>query len=421
MRILILHMRYHPDLTGTGPLVTQLARDLAAEGDEVLVITSAPHYGQESAAARYSGWLVHRATEDGVQVWRTLLYLRHSGSVLGRGLDYLIYTVLSTVVALGAGSRDAVLCIAPPITVGFTGWLVRLLRGARLVFNAQDIWPDGLAAMGRVRSPFLLGLLRTLERFTYHVSDAVVVVSEGMRQNLLRKNVPPEKVTVIPNWVDTAEIRPVDLPNDFRQEYGLGDSFVALFAGNLGFAAGIEQIVECAAILERTAPEICFLIVGEGSARDSLRKMVDDFGLKNVRFLTTQPKERVAELYGAADVSLVTLRQGMGSLSVPSKAYAIMASGRPLLAAVPKDSAIRQLVADAGCGVCVRPEDPQALADALLQLAGDPERRSLMGRRGRQYAEANTSRRAATQAYRALLSRLTTSRVSAEASGGQER
>jgi len=401
-RLLILHMRYRPDATGTGPLVTELAEDLSARGMRVTVICSVPHYGMARVPAEYRGRLFSHSMEAGVRVIRTWSSAPHTGNVLVRLIDYVLYHLLSTVAALRAGKQDLVLCVAPPITVAITGWLVARLYKAALVFNAQDIWPDGLVAMRKGAARLFLPLLRRLERWVYAVSYKVTVVSPGMARNLAAKGVPADKVLVIPNWVDTAAIRPGARLNRFRQSLGLGDEFIALFAGNLGYAAGLETVILAAERL-RSAGDIVFVIVGEGSAKAALVRQAAEIELGNIHFLTTQPSGAFPEVLATADVSLVTLRRGMGGLSVPSKAYAIMASGRPILASVPEDSEIRTLVEAGDCGWTVPPEDPQALAEAILRLQALPDELDRRGRNARVCAEAHHSRHGRTEAYYHLL------------------
>jgi colanic acid biosynthesis glycosyl transferase WcaI len=414
MRILILHMRYWPDATGTAPLVTELAKDLAAKGEDVTVVTSVPHYQRSSVPAEYRGKLVHRSFEEGVRVLRTWAYVPPAGSVVGRGIDYVAFTLLSTIVAASAGPQDVILCVAPPITVGISGWLVGLLRRAPMVYNAQDIWPDGLVSMGRLKNRRIIAAFHALERFIYRSAVRVTVVSDGMKRNLLEKGVPEEDVRVISNWVDLTAIRPIEKINPFRVELGLEGKFVVLFAGNLGYAAALETVIEAANILKHH-PEIVFLIVGEGSAKADLVARCAALALENVRFVTTQPKERIAEVYGSADLSLVTLRSDMGSLSVPSKAYTIMASQRAMLAAVPEDSAIAKIVSEVDCGRWIRPEDPQALADAVLASRQESDTLPLAGKNGRRYVERNFERSMLTEQYHRLLRELVAAKVEADA------
>jgi putative colanic acid biosynthesis glycosyltransferase WcaI len=135
MRIMILHMRFHPDLTGTGPLVTDLAADLVEQGNEVTVITSMPHYGRREIPAEYRGRLLHRSDFNGIDLWRTYVYVPPNPSGFQRGINYLSYTFMSIVAGLMAKKPDVILCVNPPITVGFSGWLLGLARRAPMVFN----------------------------------------------------------------------------------------------------------------------------------------------------------------------------------------------------------------------------------------------------------------------------------------------
>jgi colanic acid biosynthesis glycosyl transferase WcaI len=402
MRVLILHMRYRPDATGTGPLVTELAEDLSAAGEDVTVVTSVPHYGRGEIPSEYRGTLVHKSSESGVKVYRTLSPVPHVGSAFGRGIDYATYTALAGFSAVALGDIDVVLCVAPPITVGFSGWLAGVRHRCPVVFNAQDIWPDGLIKMGRIRNRGLVTLFRWTEKFVYRISTRITVVSQGMRGNLLAKGVEPGRVEVIPNWVDTDRIRPIAPSGLFRERHGLADRFVVLFAGNIGFASALDSVLDAASLL-KDDPRIVFLIVGEGSAKRALLRKAEERELNNVRFLTTQPAEDFPDVLASCDVTLVPLRKEMGSLSVPSKTLAFMAGGRPVLASVPEDSDVRRMLAEAECGNSIAPEDPHALAEAVRSLAGQRELLKLFGQNARSYVVENYSRSILTGQYHALL------------------
>lgn len=402
MKVLILHMRFHPDLTGTGPLVTDLATDLVAMGNQVTVVTSMPHYGNKDVAEEYKGKLIHRSNFNGVDLWRTFVYVPPNPSGFQRSINYLSFTFMSVVGGLMAEKPDVILCINPPITVGFSGWLVSLARQVPMVFNVQDVWPDCLVLIDQLRNPLLIRTFQHLEKFIYHRSARVTVLSEGMKENLLRKGVPDEKIAVIPNWANIEAIRPVEKQNSFRKANGLNGDFVVMFAGNLGFIAMLDNVVETARLLQHD-PNIQFLIVGEGNAKPGLIHRAKELGLNNVRFLPTQPKEVLPEMLGAADLSLVTLNKQLGQLNVPSKTYSIMASGRPVLASVPMDSEIASLIKHAECGLGVPPEDPASMAAAIQKLSEQPEQLRQFGANGRRYVEQHLSRKRLTAKYNDLL------------------
>src|SRR5262245_44158271 len=402
MRIMILHMRFHPDLTGTGPLVSDLASDLVKLGNEVTVISSMPHYGRQEIPPEYRGKLLHRSEFKGADLWRTFVYIPKNTSGVQRAFNYLSYTIMSIVAGLMAKKPDFILCINPPITVGFSGWLLSLVRRVPLVFNVQDVWPDCLVIIDQLRSPLLIRIFKHLEKFIYRVSSRVTVLSEGMKENLMRKGVPAEKVVVIPNWSDVETIRPMNRDNGFRAALGLNGEFVVMFAGNLGFIAMLDKVLDAAKLLEDD-PHIQFLIVGEGNAKAGLVSRASELRLNNVRFIPTQPKEVLPEMLGAADISLVTLNRSLGQLNVPSKTYSIMASARPVLASVPENSEIARLVKVADCGQRVPPEDPQSLAQAIRRLSGQQEKLHIYGVNGRRYVEEFLTRRRLTTQYHSLL------------------
>jgi colanic acid biosynthesis glycosyl transferase WcaI len=402
MRIMILHMRFHPDLTGTGPLVSDLASDLVELGNEVTVISSMPHYGRHEIPPEYRGKLLHRSEYKGVDLWRTFVYVPKSPSGFQRAINYLSYTIMSIVAGLLTRKPDVILCVNPPITVGFSGWLLSLARRAPLIFNVQDVWPDCLVIIDQLRSRLLIRIFKHLEKFIYRVSSRVTVLSEGMRENLMQKGVPAEKAVVIPNWSDVETIRPMERENSFRAAHGLNGEFIVMFAGNLGFIAMLDKVLEAAKLLEDD-PHIQFLIVGEGNAKAGLVNRAGELGLQNLRFLPTQPKEVLPEMLGAADLSLVTLNRRLGQLNVPSKTYSIMASARPVLASVPENSEIARLIEVAGCGEGVPPEDPQALAQVIRRLSCQQEKLLIYGANGRRYVEEYLTRRRLTAQYHNLL------------------
>ena len=267
----------------------------------------------------------------------------------------------------------------------------------------QDIYPDVAVLMGMVRNPRLIALFRRLELFVYRKAARITVISDGAKRNLLAKGVPDSKIEVIPNWVDIMHLRPVTADNEFRRGLGLQGQRTVMFAGNIGLIAGLETVLEAAAAL-RCRSDIRFLIVGEGNAKAALLARAQKMDLPNVTFLPTQPREMLSEVLGAADLHLVTLKRQMSTTSVPSKSYGIMASGRPMVAAVDPGSEVCRLVAEANAGVCVPPERPQQLAQAIEALCDAPERRRVLGENARSYVVRYYAKEMLTERYAFTLS-----------------
>ena len=179
--------------------------------------------------------------------------------------------------------------------------------------------------------------------------------------------------------------------NRFRHELGLEGRFVVLFAGVMGYAQDMETIVEAAARL-REESRVVFLLVGDGSERAGVERRVRELDLENVRLLPFVSREDYPALVAACDVGLVTLKKTMKTPVVPSKLPTYMASARPVIVSVNPESDAGALVRAADCGLLVPPGDPDAMAAALRQLAGDPARAAALGASGREYAVAHLSR-----------------------------
>lgn len=435
MKILIVNIYFHPDPTGTGLVLTELARDLVGYGHDVTVVTSVPHYGiagdgrWQPANGRKGLSLWREEALDGMRVIRTAVYVPQRKTFWSRSLNYATFSLLAILAGLRCGHQDIILCTSPPLSLGISAWLLSRLKRAPFVFNVQDIYPDAAILMGMLRSPLLIALFRRLERFIYRQAALVTVISEGAKQNLARKGVPGEKIAVIPNWVDVEYVRPVPFENEFRRSLAfahgswwmaeganedesllIGSSAVnnqpstkiVMFAGNIGLIAGLETVLAAAAELRRR-PDIQFVIVGEGNAKAALVERAERMGLSNVTFLPTQPREILPQMLGAADLHLVTLKLRMSTTSVPSKSYGIMASGRAMVAAVDPGSEVWRLVQAADAGVCIQPEEPLELARAVEALCDDPEQRRRLGENARAYVVRQNAKRELTALYSQVL------------------
>ena len=397
-------MRFHPDATGTAPLVTQISEDLVRNGDQVEVIASLPHYGRADVHPDFRAHrgLFHVSYHKGVRVWRTPVYVPPRPTFFYRALNYLSYTFFSIIAGLRAGRADVILAVNPPITTTFSAWIAALLHRAPLVVGIQDVWPDCVILVGQLNGRLMIRLSFWMERIQYKIAHRIIVLSQAMKENLEKKGVPGEKIVIIPNWADLDFIKPLPRNNRFCENQGLEDRFVVLFAGNHGFNAALESVISTAVLL-RSHANIVFLFVGEGNVKHSLISEVESLQLKNVRFLSTQPEDMLPEMLASADIGLVTLRRTLGALNVPSKVYSLMAAGRPILAAVPENSEIKTLLRDANCGIWVQPENPRALADALLNIVNRSTQIDALGQNGRTYLENNIARYTQTNAYRRIL------------------
>jgi colanic acid biosynthesis glycosyl transferase WcaI len=400
LRIAILCPHFAPDTAPTGAVMTRIVTELAALGHEVHVVTALPWYRDHAVEAGWEGRWVRRETTAWGSITRVNPFPgTDKRNLVRRAAGFIGFSALAGLTALRGGRVDAVIAMSPPLTLGLTGWAVHLVRRGPLVFNIQDVFPDAAVETGAITNARIIALARWLERISYHRSAAVTVLSDDLCDNVVGKIRPAKRgdVRVIPNFVDTDMIRPMDRMTRLRSELGIGSETVVLYAGNVGFSQSLEMVVEVAGHL----PHLTFLINGDGAASAALHERAA--GLGNVRFSGYQPIERLSEVLATGDIHLVPLKAGLGRVSVPSKTYSILAAGRPILAAIDPGTEVPRIVAASGGGLCVPPDDLAAFQLALDGMAGDVQRCQEMGNAGRRWVERAASPRAVAQAYADLI------------------
>lgn len=406
MRILLLSTYFQPESASNGILMTLLSEELIRQGHQVTVITGMPHYDDNYVLPPYRRRLWAREKMGEIRVNRVYLYVpAKKTKVLGRLLNYLSFNVTSLAAGLLVGRHDLLLVPSPPLTNGITGWLLSRFHGIPFIYNVQDIYPDVAVRLGILKNPRLIRLFERMELQVYNKATAISVISDGFARNLQRKGVPDGKLNVIPNFIDATFVKPLPRCNPFSEEHALSKRFVVLFAGNIGLSQGMDAVIDAAALLQHV-PEILFLIVGNGASRAGLMERAEQMGLSNILFLPFQPYERIPEMYATADVCLIPLRRGLTEDSVPSKLFSIMGAGRPVIAALDRESDTYRVIDRAACGLCTSPEEPQELANAVMCLFNDPDRAARMGAYGRAYVEEHYTCVSVARKYSALFSTL---------------
>jgi colanic acid biosynthesis glycosyl transferase WcaI len=401
MRILMIVPYYAPDLGPSAPLFTMLSVELLRRGHQVTVIAAVPHYPSGRVPDAYRGARIRRSLERGVEVVRVPLPSMNRSNLAQRLLQYMCYQFGATWAGLHL-QYDVVLAANPALWVWLPFASLAVARRKPAIFTVHDVYPDVGVTLGVFRHKPVIATVARLERFCLNHALAVRILSESFRPGLRALGVPDSKLVLIYDWVDTDLIRPLPRDNAFAREQGMTGSFVVLYAGNIGFSQGLEHVLTAAQLLAEHR-DLQFVIVGDGASREHLGLRAQQMGLTNVRFLPFQPRPRLPEVLATADVSLVTLQHGIGSGSLPSKTFSIFASGRPLLASVDEGSEAWDMVERAGAGLCVPPENPSRLAEAILALKQDPERRERLGRNGRLWAERHHSPQAAAERFEKLM------------------
>ncbi len=436
MRILILNQHFYPEVASSGQIMAELGADLVRKGHQVTALTGRPSYrrsdeqedvfvtsirpGKNEWRAKTGfflgviGTIVPKRILEldsifDVDIIRTYTYSRDVREdrwrFVQRMVQYLTFFFSSFVTALLLPRHDVVIYLStPPLLNGVTAFALKLLKGTVGIYNIQDLYPDVAIKLGAVRNRLVIMVCNLLEKFLYSQAAVMVPVGESIARMLIIKGVSTEKINVIPNWMDTDLIRPMGKDTPFSRQYGLVDKFIVMYSGNMGLSQGLETVLKCAELTRDV--DIHYLLVGGGASRDSLESMAKDLSLSNVSFLPYQPKERLPESLSAADIHLVPLKEGLSNFSVPSKVHGIMASGRPIIASVDEDSEIAFMFEKAECGVVIKPEDPNALAEAILALYHDRGKLENLGRNGRAYLEKTNTRSICTRKYEEIIERV---------------
>ncbi len=331
MKFLILTQYFPPEIGGAPTRLLSIATELKRMGHGVEVVTGLPNYPRGKFFPGYERCLYRREVREGVTVHRVWLYPATGGG-LQRMLNYVSFTFTSLFGILRANRPDYIFVESPPIFLSLPARMAGIFWGVPFVFNVSDMWPDIIVEGGFLKEGRLVHWMRILESWSYRKAAYVNAVTEGIRQSLLsQKSVPPEKVLFLPNGADTVRFQPRPPDESLKAKLGLEGKKIILWAGTIGFAHGLENVLQVAKMLEE-APEIHFLFVGDGSAKSSLVRLREDMRLRNVTFLDPVPLEQLPPYFSIAEAGLSSLISiPLYDGARPSKFFPILASGKPLI------------------------------------------------------------------------------------------
>jgi colanic acid biosynthesis glycosyl transferase WcaI len=385
MRILIVGLNYLPEVTSIGPYTADLATHLMRRGHEVIVSTGFPNAPQWKVWDGYEGRWWMKETIDGVTVKRTYLYVpKQPKKAVQRILFDSSFALSALIGNLFAPRADLVIVISPPLQIGVTGWILGFLNRAPCFLHIKDLVPDAAVAVGALRQgSWQVRLAHGLERFIYRRMAGIGVIAPGFGANLVRKGVPEEKIKILPDYIDINDIQHGPTVNEFRSAHGIpSDAFLVVYSGSVSAKQGLHTFVEAAAEL-RAERQVRFCLIGEGPYLAELKGLAASLRLPNLQFLPIQPRATFRQLLAEANALVVTQTRSVTDIVFPGKLLHYMAAGRPILAAVSAHSETGTFVAENQVGAVVPPEDPAALANAILQLKADPDYAAELGVKGR--------------------------------------
>jgi glycosyltransferase involved in cell wall biosynthesis len=405
LHLTIFNRCYWPDSEATGQLLTELAEFLAPR-HSVRVVVGQPNF----AAPTVQFLPVGTEVRHGVEIHR----LRHAHvpkeKRFGRARNLISFTLA---VRMWLKKNHAInrnlqstqpttwICETDPFLMPLVVGPAARKCGARVIYYLQDIYPDVAIALGVTKNRFPIRTLRRQLKKQYARADRIIVLDDDMRDRLVDWGIEPEKIAIVPNWMDCSMVRPIKEQNPVRSEWKLDHKFVVMHSGNMGLTQNLHVLIE--AMQRPNVPgENHLVLVGNGAKRAELERLARGAG--NVSFYDYQPRERLAASLSAADLHVVSMDAAITGCLAPSKLYGILASGTPVLAIVPRDNAVWRLVTQHRLGWCVEPGDAPAIARAIGLAAGtNPSERMAMGTRGRQLAETKFDKQVCCEQFDELL------------------
>jgi colanic acid biosynthesis glycosyl transferase WcaI len=375
MRILIYGINYSPELTGIGKYTGEMAEWLANNNYDVHVITAMPYYPEWRIHDGYRWKLWCKEVKNKVTIYRCPLYVPSKVNSLKRIIHEFSFLATSSFVWISLLFRkrfDLVICVNPPFHLGIYPYLYSKIKKTTIVTHIQDLQVDAARGLHMLSNNFALKFMFKLEGFLLKRSDYVSTLTDGMKRKILDKEIPSEKILLLPNWVDLDKIKTLDKENSLRRQFNIPmEDFVILYAGSIGKKQGLDLLINVA---EEYADnkKLHFIIVGFGAELSNLKNLASAKKLENVKFYPLQPYDLLPALLATADLHLVLQKKGASDLVMPSKLTGILAAGGCAIVSAEKGSSLYSVIHENRIGFICEPESAPALTDTIhLALKSD--------------------------------------------------
>lgn len=412
--LLIYAHYYYPDVASTGQILTELAEGIL-NTFKVTVICVVPSYTGE-IDEEYKAKKYYFECINGVDVIRIKVPEFSKENKKSRVKNILSYFFGALNATFKVKDVDYVFSISqPPILGGLLGVWGKWMKRAKFIYNIQDFNPEQILAVGYSRNKAITSLMMALDKFSCKRSNLIITVGcdlvETVNNRFKGKNVP--KTVMINNWIDEKEIYPLADTDEhvvtFKKKYGLENKFIIMYSGNIGLYYDLENIIK---VIEKFTPgtkaedgrEVAFVFVGAGSVLNKLQDYVNEHQITNVIFIPYQDKKDLIYSLNSADEHWCINAKGIKGVSCSSKAYGIMAAGKPMIGVLGEGSEIRCIIDDADCGICVTPENYTDIENAISYILNEKNAKlKELGRNGRRYLEENLTKEVAIEKYLSVI------------------
>lgn len=404
MHILVVHQYFLGKNDAGGSRWNQFAKYWAQAGHKVTVLAGTVHYATGRKTPEYKGkFIVRERVMDNLDVLWCHVSESYNKSFVGRFWAYISFAFSTILVGLFCtGKCDVIICTSPPLTVGLTGWVLSKLKRIPMVFEVRDLWPESAIDTGVLTNKWLIKMGYWLERKSYKSASWINVLTPAFERALIeKKGVRPDRISMIPNGADLDVFKPGHRNNRVREKYRLGGKFIVTYVGAHGVANHLIQILETAKLFKEDS-DIAFMLVGDGMEKPMLKEKAAEWGLNNVLFVDSVPKDVIVDYIAASDVCTAVLKKVDTFKTVyPNKVFDYMAAARPVIIGI--DGVARKLVVNAKAGIFAEPENAQSFAEAIMFLKENPQKRQVFGENGLKFVRQNFDRAILASKYTDIL------------------
>ena len=417
-KLLIYAHYYVPDVASTGQILRELAEGMLDTFD-ITIICVVPSYGG-TIEDKYKTQKYYKENINGVNVLRIRVPEFSKANKFSRVKNILGYFFGAAFATFKVGKQDYVFSISqPPVLGGLVGVWGKWVKRAKYIYNIQDFNPEQIIATGYSKSKFILSLMMFFDKFSCTHADKVITVGrdlvDTLKSRYTKKNGKMsrkiQEAEFIKKWLDEKAICTLDFENDkvaaFRKEYGLENKFVFQYSGNIGLYYDLINILK---VIQKfpegtktcDGRDVVFAFVGDGSIKDELVAQACENDMKNVVFIPYQDKADLNYSLNAADVHWCVNAKGIKGVSVPSKLYGEMATGKPVIGVLEEGSEARLIIEETNCGRVFEPGEYEQIEQNISWFIehADDEILTQMGRSGRAYLEQNLTKGVSVDKYK---------------------
>ena len=400
MKILLIHQYFLEKGEGGGSRFNEMSKSWSEQGHEITVLAGMVHYNTGKKPKKYKSKFTYKDLMfyKNVDVIRCHVSESYNINFIGRLWAYFSFVFSSIYAGLfkTKGNYDLIIVTSPPLFVGITGYLLSRINRIPYVFEIRDLWPESAVDTGVLKNKLIIKFAFWFEGFIYKRAQLINVLTPAFRDKLIRvKNVPKEKVILIPNAADFSLAEKIQKDSSFnalkfKKELGLENKFVITYVGAHGVANHLIQLIDAAEKLQNT--NIVFQLIGSGMRKEFLQKEVIKRSLSNVIFREPVPKSEVFKYILASDVGTSVLKNIETFKTIYSnKTFDYMSCKKPILLVI--DGVSRELVETAKCGIFAEPENPLSIANKSKEMSTlEKSDLNQMGLNGYNYARENFDR-----------------------------